>query len=236
MRDGSLSACVTKRPNRFSVQKFGGVERIDVGAKLLAQRAGEVGLRFDSRDFGEPLLERSEAALLDALGVHVGRVIIGDHPLRRARGRFAGARFADEVRVALLRLLKDLEAHARARTIGRYFGRLAPAAIGIFVEVVARFYGEIAQGEVDSDRLCWRWCGEAANNIGAANAISAIDPRTCIFMRPDWQRSLLKNKPDVSLGHKGTPVLQPPQLSGKVSALSNGSEDREETIPGAPQV
>ena len=103
------------------------------------------------------LLERSEAALLDAGRVHVGRVIVGDHPLRRARCRFAGARVADQVRVPLLGFLKDLEVHARARTIGRYFGRLAPGAIRISLEVVARFYGEVAQGEVDPDRLCRRW-------------------------------------------------------------------------------
>ena len=34
--------------------EVGGVQRIDVGAKLLAKRAGEVGFRLDSGDFGEP--------------------------------------------------------------------------------------------------------------------------------------------------------------------------------------
>ena len=114
---------MTKRPKRFSVQKLGGVKRIDIGPKLLAQRAGEVGLRFDSRNLGEPLLERGETALLDAIGVHESRVVVGDQSLRRAGGRLAGARFADQIGVALLGFLKDLETDARAGTIGRYFGR-----------------------------------------------------------------------------------------------------------------
>ena len=137
--------------------EVGRVQRIDVGAKILAKRAGEVGFRFDSRDPAEPLLERSEAALLDAGRVHVGRVVVGDQSLRRVRARFAGACFADQVCVALLRFLKDLEIHARARPIAWNFSLLAPGAIRIFLEVVARFYGEIAQSEIDPDRLFRPW-------------------------------------------------------------------------------
>jgi hypothetical protein len=42
--------------------------------------------------------------------------------------------------------------------------------------------------------------GEAAKEMGAIKASRATDPRNCIFIRPDWQRELLKNKPDVSSG------------------------------------
>ena len=137
--------------------EIGGVERVDVCAKLFTKRAGKIRLRLDRRDFCEPFLERSEASLFDAGRVHVGRVIVGDHPLRCARCRLAGAGLADQVRIPFLSFLKDLEVHAGARAIGRYFGCLAPGAIGISFEIVTWFYGEVAQGQVDPDRLFRRW-------------------------------------------------------------------------------
>ena len=133
--------------------KVGGVQRIDIGTKLLAKRTGEIGFRFDFRDPGEPLLERIETTLLDSGRVHVSRVIVGDHSLRCACCRFAGTCFANQIGVPLLRFLKDLKVHTGARTIGRYFGLLAPGAIRVFLEVVARFCGEVAQREIDPDRL-----------------------------------------------------------------------------------
>ena len=139
----------------------GRVQRINVGAQALAEHASEIVFRCDLVDLAEFLFERIEPSLLDARRVHEGGVVVGDHTLRSSRLRFAGAGLANQIGITLLSFLKDLEAHSNPGAISRHFSRFSPTTIGIFIEVVARFYRQAAVSEVDTERLFPRgWRGE----------------------------------------------------------------------------
>ena len=98
----------------------GGVERIDVGAD-----GRPMTLRQLRACSGLPQCDPASAsgrrmpALVDRVGVRVGRIIVRDARLVRARGGVRIGRSMDEVSEALLGLLVDDVAGADARPVGR---------------------------------------------------------------------------------------------------------------------
>ena len=118
--------------------KVGGVERIDVGADGRADDLRQLLRVLDCRNAIQRRLQDGRAALVDRVGVRVGRIIVRDARLVRARGGVRIGNRMDEVSEALLGQLVNEIAGADARPVCRNDGRFVPGPIRVIVEVVAR--------------------------------------------------------------------------------------------------
>ena len=70
--------------------EVGRVDRIDVGAQLAAQHAGEISRRLDRVDLRELRLERAQAMFGDAGLIHEGGVVVGNLAFVGAGGILIG--------------------------------------------------------------------------------------------------------------------------------------------------
>src|SRR5690606_22811970 len=117
---------------------IGGVERVDVGTKSRAQLLRQRGLVGDGVGAVDLGLHRCQPGLLDRGLVHECGVVVGDATLVAARGRVGSGGVAHQLGSALLGLFEHLQEHAGAGAVGRDFGGVAPAPVGVLLEVVAR--------------------------------------------------------------------------------------------------
>ena len=130
--------------------EVGGVERIDVGANLLAEHAGQALHVADPGEAIQVGLDRLEARGVDRRGIEVSAVEVADAAFvaarRRGRAQDPGDEFA-KLRLGLV--VGDVEA-AYARTVSRNLGCLEPGAVGEEVEVIARLDAAIHHCRVDA--------------------------------------------------------------------------------------
>ena len=132
--------------------EIGGIDRIDVGAQSGTEVLRQRGLVFEAGDRVEFRLQWRESALLDAGGVHVGVVGVGDARFITAGGRLGRGDALDQLLLALLGLVEHVEEGAGGGTIGRNLRGLGPGAIRVIVEVVAGLDRLVDAGQVDANR------------------------------------------------------------------------------------
>src|SRR5205814_4947459 len=116
----------------------------------------QVHLGRDLLDLAQLFLEWIKTALLDVGGVHEGRVIVGDHTLRRVGLRICSGSLTDEIGSALLGALKNLEPGASRSPIWRDLGGFSPATVGVFLEIVTRLHRQIPVSSVNADAFLRR--------------------------------------------------------------------------------
>ncbi len=116
--------------------KIGGVERIDIGAQALAQRACQSRLVAYAIDLAQQGLDRRPAFRFDSRFIHPGTVKIADLAcgcirLRRRRQAF------DEADDALVGRVGEDGERAPAAAVGGNLRAAQPVAIHVVIEVVA---------------------------------------------------------------------------------------------------
>ena len=127
----------------------GGVQRVDVGAQVLAEQLREGLLVLQRVDARARRLERRDALRLDARLVHEGGVVVGDL-LRLRAGRRSGG-LLDDGAGALERVLGEHAEDAPARLVGGDLGGLLPGAVRVAEEVVAGRDGAVHALDVEPD-------------------------------------------------------------------------------------
>ena len=147
--------------------EVGRVERVDVGAKVLADPSRQRPPIGNRRDVVERRVEWRDAALLDRRLVQVARVVVANLALVGSGGRLARRCLFEQPSGALLRLLAENVEDAVARAIGWNLRVLEPGSVRIVIEVVARGDRHVhrrvvdvvlpRRGRIDSrDRFCRR--------------------------------------------------------------------------------
>ncbi len=124
------------------------VERVGIRPHRRADRARQVALVLDCGDGGKARLDRRQPARLDTVRVGIGGIIIGDPLLVAARCALGRGGTLDDRGGAGLGAQRHVQPDADRRAVGRDFGGLAPAAIGIGVEIVARLHAGVHIGLV----------------------------------------------------------------------------------------
>jgi hypothetical protein len=130
--------------------EIGVVQRIGVGAQRAPDCGGELMLVGNVRDRGQVGLRRRHARAIDRVGVEIGVVIIGDHPVDAAR-RVRLQDFVEKCASVLLALLVGDEEGANRRTVLRDRRILDPGPVRILEEVVARLHRLVDPVGLDAD-------------------------------------------------------------------------------------
>ena len=128
------------------------VQRIDVGAQLSTEEAGEGGLVCERGDRGELGLDRYSPLGLDRGLIHESQVVVAHFAgigVRRTLRAGCGRGFLDQLPGAAVRLLGEDGESAVGRAVGGDLGRLQPGAVGVSEEVVAGGDGAIDPGQID---------------------------------------------------------------------------------------
>ena len=126
------------------------VERVGIGTHLRAHHLGQRRLVAQCIIRRDERLERCDAARFDGSGVVIRGVIVGDQALAAAGCGVRLGGVLDDRRVARLGDLGDLDADAGRRAGWLDLGGLAPRAIGVIVEIVARLDALVDQRGVDA--------------------------------------------------------------------------------------
>ena len=126
------------------------VERVDVGAEIPAQHAGEIVPVGDGGDAIELRLEGSDSLGLDGGFVHEARVEVGDFAGVPAGGGAGLGGFLNEGEGVLAGLVDQDLADAVTGFVGGNGRGLDPSAIGIGIEIVARRDGRVHAWQIDT--------------------------------------------------------------------------------------
>ena len=108
-------------------------------------KRGETGLRLHAADLVEPRLDRGQALRLDRRFVHEAGIDRADPAVGVVRG------ILDQAPSPLARQIVEQSEHAVIRLVGRDRGVLGPSAIGIIVEIIARYDIDIHAGLVETE-------------------------------------------------------------------------------------
>ena len=130
--------------------EVGGVERVDVGAELLAQQLGQRLLVGELLDALEGWREGSDAAGLDGRLVEEGGVVVTR--LARLGACRSLGRSLEELADPLVGLGGDGREDAPPRAIRGNLGAPLPGSVGVAEEVVAGLHRSIHSSEVDGRR------------------------------------------------------------------------------------
>jgi hypothetical protein len=139
-----------KDSEKIAGLKVGGVQWVDIGAKLRPQRAGQrmaVGDRRESVQLG---LQRRDSLRLDGALIHEGRVEVSYFSrIVARRGPCFGGGFNERAQV-LPRLVGQNGAGSIARFVGGNGCGVDPSSIGIRIEIITRGDGLVHSRQIDT--------------------------------------------------------------------------------------
>ena len=148
---GVCEALAHEQAEQILGEEIGRVQRIDVGPQGRAERGAQIVAVLDRVDPREHRPQRRGAARVDPGLVEIGRIIIGDAALVGARGRMGARGAGDDLAVAAVDHVGEIDERADPRAVAGHLGMGAPGAVGVAVEAVARRDIVVDAGEVDAD-------------------------------------------------------------------------------------
>ena len=130
--------------------EIGGVQRVGVRAEGAPDGGAQLMLVGDARNGVEIRLGRRHPRAVDRVGVGIGLVVIGDHPVRAA-GRVGLQDLVEQLTRVLLALLVGDQEAPDTRPVRRDWRVLDPGAVCVFVEIVAGHGGLVHPRRVDAE-------------------------------------------------------------------------------------
>ena len=132
-------------------EEIGGVQRVDIGADLLAEHARKRASVGDRGETGEIGLDRRHAGGVDGRGVDEGVVEIGDARRVGSRWRIGVENAVHQFARLPLGGEEGAVERADAGAIGGNFRRALPGAVGVAVEILPRLRACIHGREIEAD-------------------------------------------------------------------------------------